>query len=238
MQTLILAGGEGVRLRPQTLIYPKSMILAQGKPFLERLLTLLTRNGVREIILSIGYLGGQIKSYFGDGSYWGLDIRYSFEQTPRGTGGAVKLAEPLLEDEFFIINGDTYLDIDYQEMFKAFRMSGRSLMMGVYPAERSNCRIGANGSLAEYRKEKLSQTYIDAGVWIAKKEIFDLFPNKESFSLESEVLPKLVCLKQVKTFISEKRSFDIGTFEELEKFREYIKKEGSQAINVNKKMQC
>lgn len=223
MQCLILAAGEGRRLRPLTLIHPKSMILVQGKPFLEYLLNLLKKNNLTQIIICIGYLGGQIKKYFGDGSYWGLDIKYSFERTLLDTGGAVKLAEPLLEDEFFIINGDTYLDIDYQKMADIFRMSNKLLMMAVCPAERSNCRISADGSLAEYRKEKLAQTYVDAGVWIAKKEIFDLFPSKEIFSLEAEVLSKLICLKQVKTFISEKRFFDIGTFEELEKFDDYLK---------------
>lgn len=226
MQCLILAGGEGVRLRPRTLINPKSMIRVQGKPFLEHLLLLLKRRGITDIVISIGYLAGQIKSYFGNGSYWGLDIKYSFERVSLGTGGALKLAGQLLDSEFFLINGDTYLDIDYRHMAKVFRMSNRDLMIALCLAGKANCHIDNSGNMVEYQKGGLKpDRYVDAGVWIARKdELFKHFPREANFSLESDVLPNVVSplLRRVKTFISKNRFYDIGTFKGLEEFRNYI----------------
>lgn len=219
MQALILAGGQGSRLRPLTLVTAKSMMIVGTKPFLEYLLSLLRDNGIREIVISIGYLGGQIKKYFGNGSYWELDIEYSFEQIPLGTGGALKLAKPLLDSEFFIINGDSYLEMNYQEMLRAFKRSGYPLMMAVYQTEKANCIILDNGTLEQYCKAGLPKRFIDAGVWVANRRIFDYFPSEESFSLEEEVLLKMIALGEVKTFVSKNKFFDIGTFEGLEEFK-------------------
>lgn len=225
MQAFVLAGGMGTRLQPLTLVNNKVMIRVQGKPFLEYLLALLRENEIRDIVISIGYLAGQIKSYFGNGSYWGLDIKYSFERTSLGTGGALKLAKPLLDSEFFLINGDTYLDIDYRHMAKAFRMSNRDLMIALYPARKANCYIDNNGNLVEYEKGGLKpDRYVDAGVWIVRRdEFFKYFPQASNFSLENEVLPKAILLQKVKTFISKNRFYDMGTFEGLEEFNQFIK---------------
>ena len=221
MQVLILAGGIGTRLQPLTLINPKVMIRINGKPFLEYLLLLLKRNGISDIILSIGYLGSQVKNYFNDGAYWGLNIQYSFEQIPLGTGGALMLAKDLLNDEFFFINGDTYLDIDYQEMVRRFRSSNRPMMMAVCKTERSNCIISENGDLREYSRVGLPETYIDAGVWVLRKKLFSLFPDDTKFMVEDHILWGT---KQVKVFVSEKRFVDIGTFSGLEKFERYVRR--------------
>ena len=229
MQAFILAGGEGTRLRPRTLINPKPMIRVQGRPFLEHLLLLLKGYGITDIVISIGYLAGQIKGYFGNGSYWGMDIKYSFERVSLGTGGALKLAEPLLDSEFFLVNGDTYLDIDYRQMAKAFRMSNRDLMIALYPAGKANCYVDNSGNMVEYRKGGLKpDRYVDAGVWIAKKdELFKCFPQKSNFSLESDILPNIISplLRRVKVFISKNRFYDIGTLEGLEEFNQFIKGE-------------
>ncbi len=221
MQALILAGGMGTRLQPLTLITNKTMIRIIGKPFLEYQLLLLKKNGIRDFVISIGYLGSQIKNYFNNGAYWGLNIQYSFEQVPLGTGGALKLAEDLLEDEFFFINGDTYLDIDYQEMIRKFSSSNKPMMMAVCKAEKSNCIISENGDLREYARYGFPIKYIDAGVWILNKKIFAMFPDAKSFMMEECCIPWGT--RQVKVFISEKRFIDIGTFEELKVFEREAK---------------
>ena len=220
-QAFILAGGEGIRLQPLTLVNPKSMISIMGKPFLEYLLLLLKKNGITDIVISVGYLASQIRNYFNDGSYWGLDIKYSFEVTPLGTGGALRLAEDLLEDEFFFVNGDTYLDLNYDNMARKFRSSNKPMMMAVCRAEKSNCLISTNGNLIRYSRKGLSETYVDAGVWILNKKIFDMFPERKSFMMEDYCIPW--GSRMVKTFISEKKFIDIGTFGGLEKFRRYAK---------------
>lgn len=224
MQALILAGGLGERLRPLTLVNPKSMIrVADGMPFLEHQIGLLKRRGFTDIVISIGYLGSQIKGYFGDGSYWGLNIEYSLEQVEVGTGGGLILAKPLLEQEFFIINGDTYLDFDYKDMYRKFKMSNRILMMAVCRAEDANCILAENGDLRSYGKGlHIRERYIDAGIWATNQAIFEYLPSGGKCSLEETPLLELISLGEVKTYISP-RFFDIGTFRGKEGFDDYIK---------------
>jgi len=225
MQSLIIAGGEGRRLRPLTYIEPKPMLRIGVYPFLEYLIRLLVKNKIKDIVLSTGYLGGQIKHYFQDGAYFGANIEYSHEVFSLGTGGALKLAEPLLDDNFFIINGDTYLDIDYQEAYKTFKMSNRLGMMVVKESEKANCRIDENYNLIQYRKNGIAKLYLDAGVWISNKRILDYIPENKKISLEEKILPNLIKEREIKTYITDKQFYDIGTLEGLERFKKYIKTE-------------
>src|SRR4029077_9597920 len=116
MQVLILAGGLGTRMRPITETIPKPMITVAGKPFLQHQLELLRGAGIAKVLLLVAYLGEQIREYFGDGAKFGCKISYSFEPAPLGTGGALKNAEAQLQDDFVLVNGDTYLGIDYRAL--------------------------------------------------------------------------------------------------------------------------
>ena len=103
MQVVILAGGLGIRLRLLTQSLPKPMVLIKGKPFLEYQLEMLKKNGFEDFILCTGYLGEKIEEYFDNGEKMGIHIKYSKENTPLGTGGALKNAQKLLENEFVLI---------------------------------------------------------------------------------------------------------------------------------------
>ncbi|RKY33188.1 MAG: hypothetical protein DRP74_00615 [Candidatus Omnitrophota bacterium] len=219
MQAVILAGGQGTRLRPLTYLEPKPMIRIGVYPFLEYVIRLLKKNKIANLVICTGYLGGQIKKYFGDGAAFGVNIEYSHEVIPAGTGGSLKLAKNLLGEDFFIVNGDTYLDIDYLELYKLFKRSNRLMMMVVCEAEKANCKIGQRGDLIEYSKLGFDSVYIDAGVSVMNKGIFNLFPDKYFISFEKEVLPKLISERQVKTYVSKNRFYDIGTFSGLQKFK-------------------
>jgi len=223
LQAIILAGGFGTRLRPITYLTPKSMIQIGAYPFLQYLIQLLVRNKIQDIILSTGYLGGQIKRYFQDGRYFGANIEYSHEIFSLDTGGALKLAEPLLDNNFFIINGDTYLDIDYQDIYKKFKMSNKLGMIVVKEAEKANCRIDDNYNLVRYKKDGLAKLYIDAGVWVLNERILDYIPENQKVSLEEKVLPILIKEKQIKTYITNQQFYDIGSFKRLKDFKEYIR---------------
>ena len=119
---VILAGGLGTRLRPFTSEVPKALIPIGGKPFLHHQIDLLKRRGIRDIVLCVAHLGEQVKDYFGDGSWLGVRIKYSEEEGHLlGTAGAIKNAEPLLSDDFFLMYGDSYLMIDYREVMRYFR---------------------------------------------------------------------------------------------------------------------
>jgi len=114
MQVVILAGGKGTRLRPITYQVPKPMVPIHGKPFLQYQLELIKSLGINEVLLLVGYLGKQIEEYFGGGPKFGLNIEYSYENNPLGTGGALKNAEEKLAEKFLLLNGDTFLPMDYE----------------------------------------------------------------------------------------------------------------------------
>ena len=113
MQAVILAGGLGARLRPLTDKIPKTMVQVHGRPFLEYEVELLKSRGVDELVLCVGYLGEQIERHFGEGRWFGVRIRYSYDgETPLGPIGALKKAEAMLEDKFFVTYGDAYRRLD------------------------------------------------------------------------------------------------------------------------------
>ena len=112
---------------------PKVMVSVNGRPFVLHLLELLKSQGCSDIILCIGYLAEQVKDFFGNGKRFGLSIQYSEERGElRGTGGALKQAQSLLDNYFLVINGDTYLPIDYTELARFFTRCGRKALVVVY----------------------------------------------------------------------------------------------------------
>src|SRR5579884_979643 len=113
IQAVILAGGLGTRMRPHTETIPKAMLLVRGRPFIEHQIELLSVAGFRRFLLLVGWLGEQIEEQLGDGARFGVEIRYSYEPTPLGTGGALRNAADMLEPQFLLVNGDTLLAIDY-----------------------------------------------------------------------------------------------------------------------------
>ena len=122
----ILAGGLATRMRPVTERIPKALIEVAGRPFIEHQLTLLRREGVARVVLCVGFLGEMIEASVGDGARFGLSVSYSFDgERLLGTGGALRHALPMLGEQFFVLYGDSYLDISYAPVQAAFRRSGR-----------------------------------------------------------------------------------------------------------------
>ena len=118
MQIAVLCGGQATRLYPITKTIPKSMVLVAGKPFLEHQIYLFKKNKIFDIVLCAGFLADQIEEYFGNGKKFGVNIKYSVEKEKLDTGGALKNAIHLLDDQFFIIYGDSYLTIDYRPIYE------------------------------------------------------------------------------------------------------------------------
>ena len=125
MKALILAGGFGTRLKEVAGDVPKPMVMIAGKPFLEHQLLYLKDQGIEDVIIAVYHMSNKIKSYFGDGSRWGLDITYSEEEYPLGTAGAIKKAEKYIGDTFLVLNGDSYSQIDIKKLLE-FHKSKKS----------------------------------------------------------------------------------------------------------------
>jgi len=230
MQAVILAGGLGTRLKPLTEQIPKVMVQVNGKPFLLYLLELIKSQGISDIVLCIGHLGKQVRDYFNDGESLGVRIRYSDEKERLlGTGGAVKEAQPLLDDYFLVLNGDTYLPIDYREVERAFLRRGKKALMLVYYSQldaiiRSNTAIDNSLMVIRHDKEShdLTLNYVDAGLLALKREALDLIKEDCSISLERGLYPALIQQRELAAYVIEQRFYSVGTWDEMKIFEEYL----------------
>jgi len=221
MQAVILAGGLGTRLRPITQTVPKPMVPVAGVPYLEHQLRELARQGVRDIVLLTGYLGEQIEEYFGDGAGLGLALRYSREEHPMGTGGALRLAAGLLDKSFLIIYGDSYLPIDYPDVLTALNRSTAAAVVVVYDnrlgdtSVQSNIDVDTHGFVARYEKGGEGLTYVEAGVLAFRQEVVDLITPGRVVSLEKEIFPQLISRRALLAYPTQQRFYDIGTPDRL-----------------------
>lgn len=219
-QVVVMAGGMGTRLRPLTYDIPKPMVPVKDKPFLEHLVLLLKNNGFSDFLFCTGYLSKHIEQYFLDGSKWGINIQYSVELSASGTGGALKLAEPLLKDKFLLLNGDTLLDINYRDLVESFDKDSSEAYIVAYTNEdnitANNIRVDKDNWVIEYdKKYPENKTCVDAGVQIFRKSILDKIPAQRVVSLEEEIFPVLIKKHQLKAYMTNKRFFDMGTPERL-----------------------
>ena len=232
MQTVILSGGLATRLRPLTDTMPKAMVPVEGRPFIDHQLSLLSRNGIKQVVLCLGYLGEQVEAFVGDGSAWGLRVRYSWEKEQLlGTGGALKLAEPLLDKRFFLTYGDSYLPIDYSEVAKAFSGSSNLGMMVVYKNEdrfdRSNVLIDGD-LVCKYDKEEWTpdMVYIDYGLTALRREAVKFIPPGE-VSLLDILFRSLVAARQLEAFVTTTRFFEIGSWQGIRDLESFLTTEAS-----------
>jgi len=224
MQAVILAGGKGTRLGFLTKNAPKPMLVVNKKPFLEHLLINLKRNGIKDIVLCIGYLSYKIKDYFKDGSKFGLKISYSTETRLLGTGGALKKAENFLNHSFILLNGDTYLPVDYSGLFRHFRKLNKKGLIVVCKAGNKRGNISLKGNLVvNYNKKYKNMKFTDAGVQIFRKDILNLIAANKFVSLEERIFPKLIREKQLAAYMSKKKFYDIGTRRGLKIIRGILK---------------
>lgn len=222
-QAVILAGGLGTRMLPITTSIPKPMIPVNGKPFLHYQLDLLARFGLRRALLLVAYLGEQIEAQFGNGSAFGMNLAYSYEPEPLGTGGGLKYAAAQLDDQFVVLNGDTYLPIDYRDLLQAFRQKNNAAMIVAYrsaPQGSSdlhsrlpkNLALSDDGKVSAYRKrEPEGLTHIDAGVLVLRKDVLGAIPPNRKCSLEEEIFPQLIAQRRMEAWVTSEPFYDMGT---------------------------
>jgi NDP-sugar pyrophosphorylase family protein len=227
---VLLAGGLATRMRPITETVPKAMINVCGKPFIHYQLALLRKRGISHVVFCIGYLGEQIVNYVKDGRDFHMTVDYSWDgDTPLGTGGAIKNIGDRLSEYFFVLYGDSYLDIDYQDVGNIFFMSHKKALMTVFKNENkwdfSNVLFRNHELLKYSKKDKTREmNYIDYGLGILSKSIFDEFPANIPFDL-AEVYEKLSDEKQLYGYEVFDRFYEIGSLNGLKKFCKKIRKD-------------
>tara|TARA_Y100000310_G_scaffold344821_1_gene459768 strand:- start:8166 stop:10205 length:2040 start_codon:yes stop_codon:yes gene_type:complete len=228
MKAIILAGGFGTRLRSVAPDIPKPMIHVASKPFLEYQIRLLKEHGVKEIIIAVHHLADQIKSYFGNGQRWAVDITYSEEEVPLGTAGAIKKAEKYIDNTFLVLNGDSYSNLDLQKLID-FHKAKRSTSTIVLTKSSDSSHYG-NVVLQEEKitgfvekKESPSlDNSINAGIYVFEPRIFDYIPADKKVSLEEEVFPKLAKEGELWGFNHQGYFMDVGRPETFSKFKQDV----------------
>lgn len=216
MQAVILAGGKGTRLGALTMDMPKPMVIINGKPFLEHLILNLRKNEICDILICTGYMSGKIEDYFNDGSGFGIEIKYSIERELLGTGGALKNAEKFLKEYFVLLNGDTYLPIDYKDLMGNFKAQGRLGMSVVRNAELKNGNMSiSNNLVTRYDKKAGNMDFTDAGVQAFRKGVLRFIPQGTAVSLEEDIFPRLIKKKQLAAYVTKISFHDMGTMEGL-----------------------
>lgn len=211
---IILCGGLGTRLGALTGGLPKPMVPVAGRPFLEYFVRQLAGQGFREILLLVGHRAEAIESHFGDGSAFGLRVRYSRELEPLGTGGALKLAAPLIPGPFLMLYGDLYRAFDYGDFCGRQRCA-----LAVYPYVSGLTTIAcANVGLDEDGRRvnryvkgdpAAALTHVDAGFGIFQREVLDLLPEGPS-SFEARIYPTLAASGELAAELVDRAFFDIG----------------------------
>lgn len=229
MQALLLAGGLGTRLRSVVSDRPKPMALIDGKPFLYHLIMQLKKNGVTDIIFAVGYKGSMIEEYFGDGSEFGINAVYSYEEEQLGTAGAIKNASKYIKDDFFyVLNADTYYSIEYNSLVDLQRDTNAKMCLVLRTVEDSS-RYGIV-SIDENRitgfnekTESHDEGLINGGVYLLSKELLEEIPQRKC-SLENEMIPGwLEKGYTLSAYVNDGYFIDIGIPEDYFRFEEYMK---------------
>ena len=224
----ILAGGLATRLRPVTQTIPKSLVSVADEPFIAHQLRLVRREGVGRVVLCVGHLGEMIRDFVGDGRQFGLDVVYSFDgEHLMGTGGALRRALPLLGSEFFVLYGDSYLDIAYPPALLSFRRSRAAALMLVFRNEgrwdTSNVQFDG-ARVVRYGKRDLAPDlrYIDYGLGILSARVLAEKPADEAFDL-AEVYAALAASGQLAGYEAPRRFYEIGTPQGLAETDDYLR---------------
>jgi NDP-sugar pyrophosphorylase family protein len=223
----VLAGGLATRLRPLTEKIPKAMVEVAGRPFIDHQLALLRRNGVRRVVLCLGYLGEQVERHLGDGAAWGMEVRYSHDgDRLLGTGGALLRAAPLLGPVFWVLYGDSYMDIDYPAVLRHFLAGGHDGLMTVLHNEnrwdRSNV-IFREGRLLCYdkRSPRPEMTHVDYGVSLLRASALARLPAGRPCDL-ADLYTELVAEGRMVGYEVTQRFYEIGSPRGLQETQEYL----------------
>ena len=217
MKAMILAAGEGTRLRPLTDNIPKVLVEINGKPILEHNINLARQYGVRDIIINVCYKADQIMDYFGDGKKFGVSIFYSREKELLGSAGAVKKVEKEFPEPFFLLYGDNVTNCNLENLLAAHRENKTICTMAIHDMTKNkNSGIGrgrvllnSDRSIKQFEEDDQISNLVSAGSYVLEPEIFKYIPEGQKYDFARDVFPALL-----------KNNIKIGTYQFSEE--EYV----------------
>jgi mannose-1-phosphate guanylyltransferase len=200
MQAVILVGGEGTRLRPLTSTVPKPVVPLVDRPFIAYMLEWLREHGIEDVIMSCGFLATSVRNVLGDGSAFGIRLRFVEEPDPRGTAGALKFAESMLDERFLMLNGDVLTDIDLTAQIAQHERSDARATLALVPVEDPTAyglvRLAEDRAVSDFvekpSSDAIDTNLISAGAYVLEREILELIPPQRNVSIEREVWPLLI----------------------------------------------
>ena len=200
MKAVVMAGGEGTRLRPLTSNQPKPMVPIVGKPCMEHIIDLLRRHDMTEVVVTVAFMPQAIRSYFGDGESLGIDIDYSVEEQPLGTAGSVRLARERLDETFIVISGDALCDVDLTELVEAHKAKGAAVTIGLKsvdnPLEFGIVVTDEDGRVERFlEKPSWGQVFsdtINTGIYVLEPEVLRHIPADGPYDFSKELFPLLL----------------------------------------------
>ena len=200
MQAVILVGGEGTRLRPLTSTVPKPVVPLVDRPFISFMLEWLQGHGIDDVIMSCGFLATSVRNVLGDGSALGIKLRFVEEPDPRGTAGALKFAQPLLDERFLMLNGDVLTDIDLTGQIAQHERTGAKATLALAPVADPSAyglvHLNKDRSVKDFvekpSSDRIDTNLISAGAYVLEREILELVPPDRNVSIEREVWPRLI----------------------------------------------
>ncbi len=223
MQAIILAGGKGTRLKPYTVVFPKPLVPVGDKPILEIIIRQLASYGVEDVIISTGHLAELIETYFGNGSRWGVKLRYVREDTPLNTAGALKLVQNC-EEDFLVMNGDTLTNLDYRALFDRHRsmkvMATVATRVREAKIDFGVVECDGGGMLVGYREKPVYTFPVSMGVYVLHRRCQDLIGEGESLGMPDLLLRIVAAGQKVFCYESSAYWLDIGRMDDYERAQE------------------
>ena len=200
MQAVIMAGGEGSRLRPLTSNMPKPMLPVVNRPMMEHIIKLLQRHGITDVVATVQFLSSVIRNYFGDGSDVGVSLSYTTEEVPLGTAGSVLAAAEFLDGPFYVVSGDALTDLDLHEVADFHRANGASATIVLKrvpdPVEFGIVMTDDGGRVERFlEKPSWGQVFsdtINTGIYVLEPDILDLIPPDQPFDFSSDLFPLML----------------------------------------------
>jgi len=216
MQAVILAGGKGRRLRPYTTILPKPMMPVGEKPILGIIIERLAESGITDIIITVGYLAGIIRAYFGDGKQFGVNIEYFVETEPLGTAGCLSLIENL-ENEFIVMNGDILTSLDFTALIEYHRTMGNPVTICSYKKE-IQLTLGVleltGATVRDYIEKPRYSFDISMGIYAMNRKAVDHVPKNQYFDFPTLIKQLISAKEPISVYKFEGEWFDIGREED------------------------
>lgn len=242
MKAIIIAGGRGERLKPITNTIPKPMIDIDGKPILLHIINDLKKNGIKDFIIALCFLPEVITKFFGDGSKFGVNIKYTYEdpQNPLGTAGAILLAKSFINKTFIVTYADILRELDIKQMIDFHKLNKAFATLNVYKRPSMGAKsqvLTKNNKVIKFTErpklpDKQKSLWSNGSFYIFEPEIFNYIPANQKVDFGFDIFPKLSTDKNIFAYRTTSYFVDIGNLEKLEFAKESFPKRKSVLISA------